>query len=97
MPRHMCARCGSLEWEWKESSGHGRIISWTVTHRPPLPLFKDCVPYATLIVEMDEGVRLVAGVRDLPLDELALDLPLEVDLERVTAEMSVPVFRPSRA
>ena len=95
VPRYMCAQCGSPDWEWAESSGRGRLFSWIVTHRSLFPAFADDVPYAAVIVEMEEGVRMVSGIRDCRLEDLALDLPLQVVFEPVSDEAALPYFRPS--
>ncbi len=93
LPRFLCARCGSSDWSWERSSGRGRIFSWTVTHQPMHPAFAAEVPYVTVIVEMDEGVRLVSRLRDLAGAELVLDLPVLVDFEPVTGAIALPYFR----
>ena len=36
-PRYLCRECGSGDLEFVPSEGHGRIFSWTVTHRPVDP------------------------------------------------------------
>ena len=95
LPRAMCPGCGSPSWEWAESRGLGRIFSWTVTHRAALP-FKDEAPFAVVIVELEEGVRMVSRTVDLEPADLALDLPVEVVFERVSEEMALPFFRPRR-
>ena len=97
LPRDMCAKCGSPEWEWSPSSGLGRIYSWTVTHRALHPAFAGDVPYAVVIVELEEGVRMVSGLRGLPPEKLELDLPVEVELERVSDEVAIPYVRPRRS
>jgi hypothetical protein len=93
LPRHLCARCGSSQWSWQPSSGRGRIHSWTITHQTPIRAFADRVPYAVVVVEMEEGVRLVSGTRGIENAELAIDLPVEVVFERVTPEVALPMFR----
>src|SRR3546814_12553085 len=55
VPRYMCPFCGSPDWEWQESAGRGKVFSWTVTWRAMHPAFADQLPYATVVVEMDEG------------------------------------------
>jgi hypothetical protein len=90
----MCARCGSWNWQWQPSSGQGRIYTWTVTHQPLHPAFADAIPYAVVVVELDEGVRLVSGLRELAVGDLRLDLPVEVILEPVSEGMALPFFRP---
>jgi len=95
LPRHICASCGSPAWEWAASSGRGRLFSWTVTHQAPFPLFQEATPYAVAVIEMEEGVRLVAALRGLSPERLALDLPVVVEFERVSDAAAVPVFRPA--
>jgi uncharacterized OB-fold protein len=58
------------------------------------PAFTPQLPFAAVIVEMEEGVRLVSGVRNIRNEDLRLDLPVEVVFERVSQEMSLPFFRP---
>jgi hypothetical protein len=96
LPRLQCPRCGSTDWEWRPSSGRGRILSWTVTHEAPLPAFAARTPYAVVVVELEEGVRMVSGVRELAPAELALDLPVEVVFEQAGNEVTLPFFRPRR-
>ena len=93
MPRESCHSCGSFNWSWERSSGKGTVFSWTVIHRALHPGFAEDVPYATVVVELEEGVRMVSHVVDLPLEQLRLGLPLAVVFDDVTAEMTLPKFR----
>jgi uncharacterized OB-fold protein len=94
-PRFACARCGSMRYTWTPSSGRGRVFSWTVTHRPIDPAFADELPYAVLVVEMDEGVRVVANLRGLEPAGLVLDLPVVAELERRSETVGLVFFRPA--
>jgi uncharacterized OB-fold protein len=94
LPRFACASCGSADWSWQASSGRGRIHSWTITHQPLLRGFPEPVPYAVIVVHMDEGVRVVSGLRGLDPARLALDLPVEVTFETVADGIQLPFFRP---
>jgi hypothetical protein len=93
VPRHKCGQCSSWEWEWAQSSGRGRVFSWTVVSRPMHPDFVDDVPYAPAIIEMEEGVRLVSWVVDCPPDELRKGMPVEVVFDAVTDEVTLPKFK----
>ena len=97
LPRVMCAACGSTRWTWEGSSGRGVVFSFTVTHQAMHPAFADDVPYAVVVVELEEGVRLVSGLRGLAPEQLALDLPVEVEFEPVSDEIALPYFRPRPA
>jgi uncharacterized OB-fold protein len=93
VPRAMCAACGSWEAEWARSSGRGKVFTWTVVRRPMHPAFKDDVPYAPVVVQLEEGVRLVSWLVDCPLDEIRMGMPVEVVFDAVTPEVTLPKFR----
>jgi uncharacterized protein len=94
IPRDMCARCGSFEWEWARSSGRGKLFSWTTAEQPMMPQFADRVPYSPVIVELEEGVRMVTWLTGVKPDELRLGMPVEVAFEDVTPDVTLPKFRP---
>ncbi|HJY80951.1 MAG TPA: OB-fold domain-containing protein [Candidatus Binatia bacterium] len=93
VPRDMCAKCGSFNWEWAQSSGKGTLFSWTTVMQPMLPQFADRVPYSPVVIEMDEGVRILSELVDVPNEELRLGLPVEVAFDDVTPEVTLPKFR----
>ena len=96
-PRLWCTACGSDRAEYAPVSGRGRIFTWTVTHQAFHPAFAADVPYAVVVTELEEGVRIVSGTRDLPLAELALDLSVEVELEERAPGVCLPVVRPAHS
>lgn len=93
VPRDMCAKCGSFDWEWARSSGRGKLFSWTTAMQPGSPQFADAIPYSPVVIEMDEGVRLVTWLTGVSADELRLGLPVEVAFDDVTPEVTLPKFR----
>ena len=94
-PRFLCAACGSTDWRWERASDRGRVFSWTVTHRAIDPAFADALPYMIVVVELDEGVRLVGNLVGAGPDALALDLPVVVDLDRRSDTVALIDFRPA--
>ncbi len=93
VPRPMCAACGSFEWTWQRSSGRGTVFSWTVAERPMHPAFQHDAPYAPVVIEMEEGVRLVSEMLDCSPDELEIGMPVELVLDHVTPEITLPKFK----
>ena len=93
VPREQCAACGSQQWEWARSSGHGSVFTWTVVARAMHPSFQDDVPYAAVVIELEEGVRLVSEVVHCPPEALDIGMPVEVVFEDVTPEVTLPKFR----
>ena len=95
-PRLLCAACGSPAWDFARSSGRGRIFTWTVTHQALHPAFAAETPYAVVVTELEEGVRIVTGIREMSPDHLRLDLEVEVVLERASDEVVLPYVRPRK-
>jgi uncharacterized OB-fold protein len=93
VPRELCASCGSWDWEWARSSGRGTVFTWTVAVRAMHPAFHDAVPYAPVVVEMEEGVRILSRVTDCSPDALAVGMPVTVAFDEVTPEVTLPTFR----
>jgi len=96
-PRRYCPRCWSDETEWREASGRGTVYTYSIVHQNPAPPFSDWCPYAVMIVDLDEGVRVMANWdRSVPLDGLGVGVPVEVTFEAITEEISLPRFRPAQ-
>lgn len=93
-PRRLCAGCHSTRWDWEVSTGRGRVHSWTVVHHAFHPAFANDLPFAILIGEMEEGVRLIARLRkgDLGRASLVLDLPVAVQFEPISDNIALPLF-----
>ena len=93
VPRVMCAECSSMDWSWDRSSGRGHVFTWTVTAAPLHPGFKDATPYAPVVIEMDEGVRIVSEMVDVKPEDLRIGMIVEVAFDPVTPEVTLPKFR----
>lgn len=94
MPRHTCAQCGSAKWSWEKSSGRGTLYSWTTTHRSFHPGFNDEVPYAVVVVEMEEGVRIVSQIEGVAPEALKLGMKLKARFDQRDG-VALPVFKPA--
>lgn len=93
VPREICAHCSSMEWEWARSSGRGTVFTWTEVVRALHPAFGAATPYAPVVVEMEEGVRLLSRVVGCAPDELVIGMPVEVEFVPVSDEVTLPFFR----
>jgi uncharacterized OB-fold protein len=93
-PRDLCSACLSRAADWVEVRGRGRIFSYTVVHQVYHPAFAAEVPYAVVVVELDEGARMTSNLVDCPVGAIRIDLPVEVVFEPVSDEVVLPKFRP---
>ncbi|MBL4837916.1 MAG: OB-fold domain-containing protein [Kordiimonadaceae bacterium] len=70
----VCPECWSKDLNWEVASGSGVVWSYVVYHRPFSP--KETVPYNVVLVDLDEGIRIVATV-DCPDEDLYVGMPVE--------------------
>jgi uncharacterized protein len=91
-PRPMCNRCWSMNVDWVDAAGTGTVHSWTITHYAFHPGWKGDLPYVLLTVDLAEGVRMNAQARGIPESALRVGLPVKVGYEKVTEELTLPVF-----
>jgi uncharacterized protein len=63
-PRPLCPTCHHDQPQWEEISGHGLIASWIVPHPPVLPALADVTPYAVLLVDLGDGIRMIGMLTD---------------------------------
>jgi uncharacterized OB-fold protein len=89
LPRSLCRACGSDQLEANISAGDGVVHAATTIHRAPGPEFADAVPYGIVLVDLDEGVRVMGRA---PPD-IAIGTRVRCRMERVV-ETDLPVFTP---
>jgi hypothetical protein len=82
-----------MDVTWRDVSGRGSIHSWTVAHHPFHSGFKAELPYVLATVDLTEGVRMIAQLRDVPPEAITVGLAVEVAFERATDGLTLPVFR----
>jgi hypothetical protein len=63
-PRPVCSSCQRPDPVWTRVTGDARIASWAVLRPPTLPAYSELVPFVVLLVELDEGVRMLGYLVD---------------------------------
>lgn len=87
----LCQHCHSGDWEWVRSDGAGAIYSHTAVHRPlgsSLP-----APYIVVVVELDEGIRMMGNLLDCADDVVKIGQRVSVDFAPSWQGDAVPMFR----
>jgi hypothetical protein len=59
LARYACTACGETALGWHDARGTGRVFSVTEVKRAPTDAFKALVPYTLVLVDLDEGARLM--------------------------------------
>lgn len=87
-PRVAAPRSGSRDLEWAAPSGLGRVYAATVIHpRPPE------APYGVVLVDLDEGPRLMSRVDGIPPHEVRIGARVRARVVQ-EAGRGVLVFEP---
>jgi len=95
--RDICSRCLSRDAAWIPVSGRGSVFSWAIMHQVYHPGFAAEVPYAVVVIELDEGARLVSNLVDCAPADIRAGMPVEVVFDDVAPDVSLPKFRPRRS
>ena len=58
--RAFCLRCGGTKLEWHKALGTGTVYALTSVARAPTDEFRALAPYVIVLVDLDEGLRMMA-------------------------------------
>jgi len=83
-PRRVCV-CGGREFETVDLPNTGKVVTYTIIRVGPSD-FADEVPYGLGIVELDGGVRLMAQLVDVPLDDIKTGMPVTLEFRKIYQE-----------
>jgi uncharacterized protein len=59
LARYACSACGKSTLVWEESTARGKVVATTTVTRAPSEAFAALTPYVLVIVELDEGPRVM--------------------------------------
>ena len=94
-PREECPRCLENDLEVVQVSGKGRLHGFTIVRQPVNPAFREDVPYAYAVVQLDEGPRMISNIVDCEIDDLKVDMPLVAVYDEVSPEWTLVKFKPA--
>ncbi len=94
-PAHeTCANCLDKRAKWVPVSGRGTICSFNIMHQIYHPGFAGEVPYAVVVVELDEGLKFISNLVGIKPHDIRCGMPVEVIFEKINEEITLPKFRP---
>jgi 3-oxo-4,17-pregnadiene-20-carboxyl-CoA hydratase alpha subunit len=74
-PKELCPACHTRAWQSMPLAGEGTIASFTVIRVAPRAHAAEA-PYAIAVVKLKEGVSILGRIVDIPLDKVAVGLPV---------------------
>jgi uncharacterized OB-fold protein len=89
----MCRQCGRENLVHRAASGRGKVHSFSVVHRAPGPAFKADLPYAVLLIDLEEGPRMISTYTGGSPDEVTFDMDVVLVCEQVNEDVTLPRFK----
>lgn len=91
-PRSFCMQCMGESLDWVPSSGLGHIYTYTINRRGANAFMAERTPYAVAIIELEEGVRLMANIIGSRLEDIHVGKPVKVVFETASDDITLPQF-----
>ena len=92
-PGPMCSSCGADKQDYVVASGRGTVYSYVVHHAPPVP--GKTLPFVVGLVELDEGVRMIAELVDVEPATVSIGMPVRLALTKIDDTLTLPYWRPA--
>lgn len=98
-PRPFCLKCLSIDLVLEPISARSTLYAFTINHVHSNPAFKAAVPFVMALVEVADGIRIMARLIDVdPTPEaVQIGMVLEPASFSDPAGSAMPAFRPAGA
>jgi uncharacterized OB-fold protein len=94
-PYPTCVNCMSIDLKFEAVGGTGSIYAYTIMYHDGDKRFAGAVPYASIIVELDDapGALMAGNLLDAPYTEAKVGRRVEVVFEPLNDDITLPLFR----
>ena len=98
-PYATCVKCVSVDLKFEPVRGKGKIYAYTIMHHTGDKRFASAVPYASIIVELDDapGALMAGNLLGADYKEAKVGRAVEVVFEKLTDDITLPQFKLSSA
>lgn len=92
-PRIACPRCGSSDLGWQCCAGDGAIFSFSHVRMSFFgPAWNNEIPYTVVLIDLDEGVRILSRLVGDDRDRAAIGVRVRLDFQTVNGQR-LPFFQ----
>jgi uncharacterized OB-fold protein len=94
-PYATCVKCVSVDLKFEPVRRVGSIYAYTIMYHTGDKRFASAVPYASIIVELDDppGALMAGNLLGAPYTEAKVGRPVEVVFERLNDGITLPQFK----
>jgi len=94
-PRVACPTCLGSDLVWRPASGNGTVYAVSVHHRPGMGRSPNDCPYTVALVDLPEGVRMLANVVDCEPSEVEVGDAVQVSWRPLDDGRHLITFAPT--
>lgn len=94
-PVASCPVCHASAFTWAQMSGRGKVYAFTWVNHSVHPVSAGAVPYIIVLVELEEGPRILTNLRNCDVQDVRVGLPVQVLFEDVSDTIALPQFEPA--
>ncbi len=91
-PRALCKMCAKTP-EWLKTAGRGKVHTFSIVRQNGNEPFKQWLPYAVVVVELEEGPRIMGNLVGSDVDDVHIGMEVSVDFVPLTDQASLPFWR----
>jgi uncharacterized protein len=97
-PYATCTQCVSTDLKFEPVRGAGAIYAYTIMYHTGDKRFASAVPYASIIVELDDapGALLAGNLLEAEYTEAKVGRRVELVFEKLNDDITLPQFRLAR-
>ncbi|WP_077213288.1 Zn-ribbon domain-containing OB-fold protein [Bacillus dakarensis] len=88
-PREFCPSCNKSEFDWIEVQQEGEVYTYSIVYRAPHPWFNSKVPYGIVIVELENGVRMIGNYFEEDVENIECGMKMKAQFEHVNDDITV--------
>lgn len=93
-PRSICTSCMSENVEWVQSSGKGKVVTYTIVYRAPNKAFEADLPYVIALIKLDEGPTMMSNIVHCEPKKVKIGMEVKVFFEDWSEEITIAKFEP---
>ncbi|MCS7139183.1 MAG: Zn-ribbon domain-containing OB-fold protein [Candidatus Nezhaarchaeota archaeon] len=90
-PRFMCPYCNSTKLEECKLPDRGRLLEYTIVYSTPKG-YEAMTPYVVGLVELENGVRVLAQITDVNLENIKEGMEVEACIRRIPEQLEEKII-----
>tara|TARA_B100000315_G_C14161586_1_gene400310 strand:- start:101 stop:523 length:423 start_codon:yes stop_codon:yes gene_type:complete len=86
-------RSVNMDFDWVESTGKGKVWTYSVHYMGPTKAYKGEV-YVVALIDLDDGVKMMSNIVECDPESVTIGMEVEVVFEDATEEVTFAKFKP---